>query len=233
MRHDGWVTPLPSPAERLTACLDDHAGGLVQAYFDVDRPFSGDTFDTLGDNPPTVFVRDDFLALTCLDESIPPRTLRWLLGTQGQAVISPMLAAVPVAVALGADGDERALAHAQRLWDALQMGHGIGPTKAGKLLARKRPNLVPIVDSVVTSVVGAPTGEYWSTYRQVMTDTAAVERLEAIWAAAGSPNVSLLRILDVTVWMRGSRSRSAEGVRAYLKVPPLPWMGTQPVGSPP
>lgn len=221
------VAANPEPVERLVACLDRHADALVMAYFDADLPFSGDTFDTLGDNPPTIFVRDDFLALTCLDESVPPRTLRWLLGAEGKAVMSPLLTAVPVGTKLGSGDDERALAAAQPLWDALQIGHGIGPTKAGKLLARKRPDLVPIVDSVVASVVGASAGRYWGTYHVAMSDPAVTGRLHELRRDAGSPRVSLLRILDVAVWMRGSRSNAAEAVRTIHKVRPLPWLASQ------
>ncbi len=58
---------------RIDAALSPPAADLVAAYFDPYGPFAGETFDTLGDNPPDQITTDDLLALTLLSVVVPPR----------------------------------------------------------------------------------------------------------------------------------------------------------------
>ncbi len=81
----------------------------------------------------------------------------------------------------------------------------IGPTRASKLLARKRPRLRPIWDSVVTSVTGT-LDRQWEPLRVALRDNdkALHHRLIRIRGAAGLPaEVSALRVFDVVTWMEG------------------------------
>lgn len=92
-----------------------------------------------------------------------------------------------------------------RLMRALRSLRGVGPTTASKLLARKRPRLRPIWDSVVTEVTDTVT-EQWDPVRVALRqdDRALHRRLLRLQAAAGLPgDVSALRVLDVVAWMEG------------------------------
>lgn len=211
--------------ERLASCLDGHADGLVRAYFDPSNGFAAATFDTLGDNSPFRVTRDDLLALTCLDEHVPPAALRWFDSDDGRLKMTELLTPINPQVELGDAGDADALAAAGDAWHFFVHGDlvGVGPVTASKVLARKRPALVPIVDRVVKTVVEDQTSNYWSVFRALMIDPALRARLEELQSAVDDSQVKPLRVLDAAVWMRGSGSRHAYTVRDRLGVPDLPW----------
>jgi hypothetical protein len=75
---------------------------------------------------------------------------------------------------------------------------------AGKLLARKRPCLIPVYDEVVRCAFGRP-DNIWQAMREALqrNDGAFRAALEDIARKAEIPaGVTLLRALDVTIWMR-------------------------------
>ena len=74
--------------------------------------------------------------------------------------------------------------------------------RASKLLAGKRPHLVPIRDSVVEQLLGAGT-DYWTPMRDILSDPELRRTLKFISNGVAPPNVSLLRRLDVILWMEG------------------------------
>lgn len=221
-----------TPDECFMACLDEYAPELVDRYFDPEGPFAADTFDLMGDNDPHRFTRDDLLALNCLDERVPPLTMRKFLTPDIQAKLSQYLLAIAGDTELGRPSSEPDLAAAAALWSYLRSRDfdGIGKVKAGKLLARKRPKLVPIVDSVVEKVVSPVSGPwpYWDAYRQFMSSTQHRARLEQVRPARVADTISLLRVLDVAVWLRGSRSKNAYVLRDEVigggpRQADLPW----------
>jgi hypothetical protein len=77
---------------------------------------------------------------------------------------------------------------------------GVGSTIAGKVMARKRPELIPIVDDVVAGRLGCVNGTYWTTFRQVLQDHDRRVRI----ASLGS-HVPVLRVLDTLMWMQWKR----------------------------
>lgn len=82
---------------------------------------------------------------------------------------------------------------------------GIGPTIATKLMARKRPRLCPIWDTVVADVTNGRR-RFWGPLHEALdADGAALHRqLQYLRAAAGLPTeVSPLRVFDVITWMQG------------------------------
>ncbi len=83
---------------------------------------------------------------------------------------------------------------------------GVGETTATKLLARKRPHLVPILDSVVTRELSVVNGQYWRPLHDWLRadDRAQHGRLMRIRDAAGvGSDISVLRLFDVLAWMVG------------------------------
>jgi hypothetical protein len=196
---------------------------LVKAYFDPQSGFAAATFNTFGESDPNAIGRDDLLALNCLDERISPRAIREFLSATGQDRLREALSSIPQDVDLR-DADQRLFADAEVAWNLLQEFDRVGPVIAGKLLARKRPRLVPIVDGVVRTVIDAGRGNYWKTYQAFMADPAQANRLDEISRSASVPEkITLLRVLDVCVWMRGSGARDAYTVRDECNIPDLPW----------
>jgi len=92
-----------------------------------------------------------------------------------------------------------------QLWDLLHGMYGVGPVTAGKLVARKRPRLFPVYDSVVAERVGAPK-EFWRALNSDLreADNARHGKLLDIRAQSGiGEDVSALRVFDIVTWMPG------------------------------
>jgi hypothetical protein len=198
--------------------VDLAANGLGQAvrtYFTAPA-FAGMTFSRLGRNPPDEIIADDLLAVTLLDITWRPEVVRILLGSQHRE-LSSMLAAIPSDLDLW-DADDEVSKHIDVLWDALVAIDGIGTASATKLLARKRPRLCPISDSVVIKAIGVP-HRTWSVLRCFLQDPASRAQVEALRPAAAA-EASLLRILDVILWIAHSETAAAHWVREEAGMTP-------------
>ena len=82
----------------------------------------------------------------------------------------------------------------------------VGETTACKLLARKRPHLVPILDTVVTQELSIVHGQFWLPLHDWLAadDRAHHLHLESLRSRAGlGPDISVLRVFDVLTWMTG------------------------------
>ena len=196
-------------ARRLRAGLA--APGLreaVAAYF-CEPEFAGMTFSDLGRNPPDEVTADDLLAVSLLDIVWRPQVVRLLLGDLGPQ-LSGMLAAIPRATDLW-DADDDTLRSIDVLWEALTAVDGIGTASATKLLARKRPRLCPISDHVVIKAVDVP-GRTVEVLRCMLQDPGARAEVEALRPSCAA-GATLLRILDVALWVSYGTSAAARWVR--------------------
>ena len=184
-------------------------GRAVAAYFDPTQGFAGMTFTNLGSNPRDEVTAEDLLAVTLLDIAWRPDVVRGLLGTWAEKV-SGMLTAIRSDIDLWEATDED-LAAVDPLWYALLEIPGIGTATAAKLLARKRPRLCPVTDQVVIRAAGVP-GRTWDVLRCLLRNPGARAEVEALRPPSAA-DASLLRVLDVAIWIRHSRSRAAQQVR--------------------
>jgi hypothetical protein len=167
------------------------------------------TFSDLGQNPPREIVADDLLAVSLLDITWRPQVVRILLVSHKQE-LSELLTAIPQDVDLW-DASDEALTNIDRMWDYLMAIEGIGTASATKLLARKRARICPISDSLVIKAVDVP-GRTWDVLRCLLQDPAARAEVEALRPAEAA-DASLLRILDVALWVTHSKSAAAQEVR--------------------
>ncbi|MCG8654865.1 DUF6308 family protein [Yimella sp. NH-Cas1] len=99
------------------------------------------------------------------------------------------------------------------LWHELRKLHNVGATKTAKLIARKRPRLVPVYDSVLKETV-FPSGKQWqplhAALRQETPHRRLHDRLEDLRQDAGlGSEVSPLRLFDVLAWLEGSGKAKA------------------------
>lgn len=207
--------------EALDAVLDgDGAVRLAEAYFDPAGPFAARSFHADGVNDPLAIGRDDLLAVTMLDVRFPPLAIRRLLEQPSYA--SELLAEelLPAGLCLWQVSTEQ-LDALDNLRSWLMHGtdddhKGIGFVIADKLAARKRPNLVPIVDRAVLRVIG-PVGsrrEFWTELGEQLTSNRR-KRLGQInrqMRPAGE-EVPEVRLLDALLWMHGSKSINAQEAR--------------------
>ena len=201
-------------AARLEANLDPRTGPLLARFFDPAGPFAAATFDDLPDNPRDRFTTGDLLATTLLAMRYTPRAVRTLLGDQAEH-LNGLLATIPAKVDLWAATDAD-LAPAYHLYRALRSGGplwGVGPTTASKLMARKRPRLIPVVDRVVRQALQFE-NDSWPELRDALRGSDLPDRIEALRPA--DVEVSTLRLLDAAVWMRHSRGAAARTARAEV-----------------
>jgi hypothetical protein len=196
-------------ARRLRTGLTAAGLGQAIAVYFSEPGFAGMTFSDLGRNPPDEITADDLLAVSLLDITWRPQAVRILLDSHRQQ-LSQMLAVIPQATDLWDAGDDT-LRRIDVLWDALTAIDGIGTASATKLLARKRPRLCPISDSVVIKAVDVP-GRTCDVLRCLLQDPAARAEAEALRPATAA-QASLLRILDVALWVSHSESAAARWVR--------------------
>ena len=86
----------------------------------------------------------------------------------------------------------------------LQEVPGISRTIASKLIARKRPKLYPIWDSVIADVLGTRRAHLVPIREALRDDSGLRERLRGARHDAGlADEISELRVLDVVAWMQG------------------------------
>jgi len=96
-------------------------GDLLTAYYDPARGFAGATFDTLGANPRNEISRDDLLV------GISSAVNLWEASDERLAAIDPLRKLLT------------------------RCPDGVGQAQASKLLARKRPRLVPVTDEIIVA----------------------------------------------------------------------------------
>ncbi|ALO67937.1 hypothetical protein AS189_17410 [Arthrobacter alpinus] len=171
---------------------------------------------------------DDLIAVTFLSVDVPAPAAIGILETHKDK-ISELLEQIPsdldlakvsaedFASTLGTDSA------AVQLWRLLRQSDaewwGIGQTRASKIMARKRPRLIPIYDSVVGPLMGLKnSNKQWSTWHELLTDGSGLpERLKEIQEkSAVAPDASALRIMDVVLWKHGKNlatSKSGAGHR--------------------
>lgn len=174
--------------------------------------FSGRRFEILGSDCPREddqnrFTPVDLLAAQCLSVTVPIEVALDLLEGGLGRELSGLLAEIPADASLGT-GDARSLVgkgrEADQAWHLLEAQDDVGWVTAGKLLARKRPRLIPVWDHVVRCALGRPDGAWlWLDDLLRAEEGVILHRLEDLHREAGLPAlVSQLRVLDVVIWMR-------------------------------
>jgi hypothetical protein len=203
-----------------TALSTPNLNKAVRRYYDHKSGFAGDAFDSLGLNPPDRVTADDLLAVTLLDVSWKPLAVQALLDEQAGKV-SGLLRGIDRNTTLWDDHGGQELANAEPLWKLADELPGVGPTTTSKLLARKRPLLIPITDSVVVSA-GGTRGRTWETLRYCFKNADFRQNIDAL-RPPGVDGASLLRVFDVAIWMLYSESMAAHKARADVEIADRPY----------
>lgn len=181
----------------------------VARYYDPVEPYTGSKFETLTDRDhPDRISATDIVAVSTLSVNIPPNVAIWLLSDEGRLRVSSLLANVPANVdlwerpdLLAPDGDLWRVWYVltEGCWPASTKANGMGTTKTSKLLAAKRPRLVPVFDRVVREALPS-LDSHWAAFAAVVAGADRRAKILEVSAAA-PPHVSLLRRLDVILWM--------------------------------
>ncbi|MGB6003280.1 MAG: DUF6308 family protein [Ornithinimicrobium sp.] len=205
-----WLTP------SLTHGSETRAVTVLRAYFDPEirsgRGFTGgswDTFDPAGTREESAhnFTPDDLVACSLLGTPIGGFAALELL--KPHSYLWDQLAAIDLekdfAQLTSTDADE--FKQVRKLFRSLRDLPDVGETRATKLLARKRPRLVPIVDSVITTHIFHNANTHWQPLHESVTanDKQLWKHLQSLHQWAGlDPAVSTLRVFDVLAWMDGT-----------------------------
>jgi len=186
----------------------DHARGLLGAYL-TPWLFTGSLWD------PAIERRLDSAARDLIDvEDLYSPTLLSapIRRSAGQAIIkradeiSGHLSGIDPEITLWHPNSEKvnaALDCAERLTEKLVSVGDVGWTKASKLVAAKRPRLIPIWDKQVSRALGADKmswQQYWRAWRRALTSE-VVDELHELAINLGHPNLSPLRTIDIILWM--------------------------------
>lgn len=171
----------------------------VADYLDTSSQFAAYWFDEVGTNPRDKIANDDVLAVSFLDAPIRASAYRRIIAS-GEA-ISGYLTGISVDLDLWRlkEGSTD-YAQAVALWCHLDAIPGMGPTRVSKLMARKRPRLIPILDERVKEFFGHETEHFWMPLAHALKDDDRRDRIEAL-RPEGAERLSLLRILDIAIWM--------------------------------
>ncbi len=214
-KYTAWEKDWP---KAVVDCDTSTALKLLSDYYgsrpDGTPSYTGARFEAvaaLNPNPYTLGPAD-FVAVSLLSVNVPKEAVIRLLRPDTQAEISRLLSQIRPDIDIVDCSPDRLIGHspAGRLWKLLRgeydgVRDGVGRTTTSKLIAVKRPRLIPIWDSFVQRATDLDTADYWREFQTVLLDQ---DRRIWKWLASlksqvsGLPEeVSTLRILDVLLWM--------------------------------
>ena len=168
--------------------------------------YTGALFEKLTDRREsnTITARD-IVAVTALGVTVPVRAADWILG-KGSAEISGLLSEIPDGVPIWQGVDLSPSSKAWELWALLDGQPDVGATITSKLLAAKRPHLLPIWDQYVVDGIQPKKNEYWAGWQEALSGESGAKlraACEAIRREAHAPaHLTVLRTLDIAIWMR-------------------------------
>jgi hypothetical protein len=197
----------------------------LRRYFDdteaLGERFTGRRFESLAGGGDHVDVAhritgDDLVAVTTLSVAVPAEAAIGLLDGQLGHQLAALLPLIPTDLPLAEPAATQHIAEGSpgdRAWHLLTGTDGIGWVTASKILARKRPHLLPVYDQVVRCVLGGPDSFWQRLHLALRADGAALDgRLDDLVSAAGlGQRVSNIRALDVVLWMRHHQAHLATG----------------------
>jgi hypothetical protein len=196
----------PGGRTRTLTCLRDYFAPVDD--WRGKSGFTGSVFETFaggGDKPDVKnrFTAADLVAVALLGVNVPGRAAVVLLEDADEA-FQAHLTAIPTDVALE-DVEhplETDMPRCDELYRSVKALTGLGQTKTSKLLARKRPHLLPVIDDVTWRALGRPS-VIWEPLRRRLREGGLASELRDLGMEAAVPaHVSNLRILDVALWMR-------------------------------
>ena len=180
-------------AEQIRADLGTYFTGFNGRHFE--------RFSAMGSADPNRFAATDVLAVEALSVTVPPNSAAKLIDTEAEE-FSALLREIPTDKDLWevetSDLDEHS--DASKLYYRLKGLHGVGPVTASKLMASKRPRLMPVIDTLVSELLQPPGGRFWLPMRNQLADPERRKKIADVVSCAPD-GVTMLRRIDVAVWM--------------------------------
>jgi hypothetical protein len=173
------------------------------------KPYGGRHFEAFIQlSDPDRFGPMDFLAIQALEVSIPSGSALQVLRAAADKYNNLLtgLPRVPIWEAERAVFEQGGAAI--EMFNLLDDLPDVGITKATKLMAAKRPHLIPIQDAFVQEELVLPKGRFWLPMYDQLADEPLRDFIGDL--TKGAPDgVSLLRCIDVAVWMHVNDRKKA------------------------
>jgi len=213
-----WAKKLEASSERRKEAIAD-----LRTYFlgkGRSAPYTGAHFESLGgggDRPEVanVVTADDLIALSLLSVPVNGEAALYLLERKSRE-IGDLLAQLPTDNDLAELGPEDlgAAWPARELWRVVRGASDFGRVRTSKLLARKRPRLIPITDQGIETILGSDDNRWRSLNEALNTPVDGATTLQQLLLQLRTeseipPHISALRVLDVVAWMEWQRSMHA------------------------
>ena len=212
---------MPTGEIHLTSSLQydavDQAVKKLEAYFaplsGTNTGFTGGIFDSFDPSATRtasadMFTSDDVVAVSLLSVDVYGRAAVELLARQRPRFSALLQRVGPDRDLVDVESTSPKDFAAHDLYWALRELPRVGATTASKLMARKRPRLIPIYDSVINTHLLRGSRILWEPLRQKLrADNARLNHhLLHLRSCAGlSPHVSAIRVFDVLAWMDGKK----------------------------
>lgn len=217
-----------------------HAVDLLQAYLEQDDAgrycYSGAAFDCYApqQSAPNKITNDDLVALAMLGIRVTGHEALWLTRYHSEQ-ITKLLTVIPLGSRIEAATSRELLAPGQAAWKLWFLlcdirdhtkSKRLGPVAAGKLLACKRPNLIPIGDKRTARVFNRPNpgtdAKWWEAVRTAAQDPAPLADGQSLWDYLTSMRetveghrLPVLRVLDILAWMHLEKFKTARCSTAH------------------
>lgn len=188
----------------------------MSALQDYAKHYTGAWLDRLCDHDlPNRITASDLVAVTTLGVDIPPNKSIWILHDGAEQITDLPSAIKPAGLAIwDASADLSPTGAAWTLWLLLkdrkssrpEEGGGIATTKLSKLLAAKRPDLVPIHDSLIHKALfdGTRISNYWEPWIDLHRSSEGQRLRKQAFAVRDEahvlPHIGALRIIDIAIW---------------------------------
>ena len=190
------LSRLATPSSREWRWAVDAVG----EYFKTDS-YTGGNFERFGDSDANRITATDLVAVSMLGVDVPATAAIEILQHEADA-IRALLKDVPTKpmhrVKWAEIGPDSA---AEKLWNLVRSSKGLGRTKTSKILARKRPHLIPVWDSRIEYRLPQLGGAQWERSWDWWQDAEHVSGIKSLRnEVSGIGDISLLRVLDVAVW---------------------------------
>ena len=197
----------------------DSALELLRNYYGLDQGgsvFTGASFELIGqdDTAPFEITAADLVALSTLSVPVGSYAAIELMSREFRADATRLLKLIPVGAAID-DADamkhlaENGASPAAQLWSRISAVYGMGAVSTSKLLARKRPALIPVYDNVIDTQLNlSGVAAMWSRFHEWVNrqqDGSTLIDYARQLAVRGSlpAYVTPLRVIDVVLWMDG------------------------------
>ncbi|MBM7502338.1 hypothetical protein JOD52_003178 [Brachybacterium muris] len=213
----------PTNEEKLVGYLKEYSAGgsYTGAYFN-------ELTTTTSSDPNRIDIAD-VASLSLLSVTLKPEAVGHLIGNvEVSEKLERHLSAQPdrdLATLTPVEAEALEAGNLNDVWNLIQQANGVGRTRTSKLLARKRPRLIPIWDSVIAEVLDLPTSkDMWKIFHAALTqegEQTLDDRLGELALKAGvAERYSRLRVLDILAWMYGKNKGLASKV--YMELAPDP-----------